>query len=119
MKNLTFFNLLLICLLWSCNFKSGSDQQSIYYNNEALRIYSHNLFNEDSLNKALILIDSAIFIKKDMNFFYNKYAIARRLHKYKLGIITCDSILAWNNFDFRANLYKGFLYEDLAMIDSE
>jgi hypothetical protein len=45
-------------------------------------IFVRNELNQDSLKKVLILIDSAISIKNNYSFYYNKYIIERKLHNY-------------------------------------
>jgi tetratricopeptide (TPR) repeat protein len=123
MKSFLIFNIALILIFDRCNSISTNDkgkkQQAILLNNKALIIYTHNLFNKDSLNKAVKFIDSALSIYKNINFYYNKYSILRRLGEPKLAINVCDSILMLNSHEFRATLYKGFLYEDLNLKDSE
>ncbi|MDP4255555.1 MAG: hypothetical protein Q8938_16205, partial [Bacteroidota bacterium] len=85
----------------------------------ALRIYMHNVSNKDSLQKALILLDSAIFLRKDKNFYTNKYIVARRLGQYTLALASCDSILAVDHNDFFATLHKGYIFEDMNHTDSQ
>ena len=122
MKNFYVINIAL-CFFCSCNLKQSklnqNEQYSVILNNRSLNIYTRNLFDKDSLNRALILLDSAISLNKDINFYYSKYAVLRRLGEYKMAIGVCDSIFNLNSDEFRAVLYKGFLYEDLNLKDSE
>jgi hypothetical protein len=37
---------------------------------------------------------------------------------YPMALETCDDLLGFNMNDFRATMYKGFLYEDLKQMDS-
>ncbi len=122
MKKFKTLNFLLLYLFCNCSQSEdvqNKNQRAVLLNNNALNVYSRNLFNKDSLNKALVLLDSAILIKRDINFYYNKYAVLRRLGEYKMAINVCDSILDFKSNQFRANLYKGYLYEDLNLKDSE
>jgi hypothetical protein len=123
MKRLIIFYLLLIGFLSACHLKSKEDEnakrKAIVLNNEAVRIYTHSFFNNDSLNKALNLINSAILLRKDFNFYNNQYAIERRLKRYFLALSTCDTMLNLRNLDFNATLHKGFLFEDLNLKDSQ
>ncbi|HLY71299.1 MAG TPA: hypothetical protein VKR53_16310 [Puia sp.] len=48
----------------------------------------------------------------------NRYFIERRLKKYDNALTTCDTVLQIHKEDFRANMYKGFLYEDMDSKDS-
>jgi hypothetical protein len=89
-----------------------------------MMIYAKNLSNSDSLHQALQLIDSAIFVnngildKKNYGFYLNKYVVQRRLRKYVSALQTCDSMMLIHNNDFNANLYKGYIYEDMEIMDS-
>lgn len=90
-----------------------------HFSKRAIKTYSHNLFDEDSLFKALVLIDSALYFEKSIGFYFVKYTILRRLGIYKLGINACDNILILDSNNFLATEYKGFLFEDLHLKDSQ
>ena len=116
MKHLTLVYMANVVILFSC----GRDKVGIAYhlNKRATEMFARNLRNPDSVRVALKLVDSAIQIDRNVNYFFTKVIIERKLGKFQQALESCNVILSKRANDFRASLYKGYLFEDMNRGDS-
>lgn len=116
MRKLT--TIIVILFLFGCASKDAKSQASRLFL-KASKVFANNQNNNDSLNYAVKLLDSAImFNKKDTRFYFTQVRIFLNLKEFPKVIEKCNKILAINKKSFFAILTKGVAFDRMHRIDS-
>lgn len=113
-------NLIIVFLtiLVGCKTKDASSQAKRLFL-RASAILTAGQDNKDSLNRAITLIDSALYYdKNNLNYILVESHIFIQLEKYGKAIDACNRALAVDRNSYFALLTKGVVYDKVNNSDS-
>jgi hypothetical protein len=85
---------------------------------QAMKTFSHNASNLDSINGALNLLDSAIRLLPAPNIYFGKFQIYKVKNDQLAALHICDTVLMLDGNNFIFTLGKGCTFETLGKLDS-
>ena len=112
---------LIICfiILLGCNEQERLNSADKIFFKSAGRLFNENMLNNDSLSKAINLLDSAIYINnREPKYYLTKCQIAIHLKKYDLALNSCDGLLAFDKNNYIATFEKGIVFDLIHNPDS-